>query len=152
MYIHNHAGGRNEPYCPHPQHMAGQCSLSHKGIPQLRDRPDNTGTGSVICTAMVDSLADWVCTCYLVQGTDLTMGLSTVCYTGSIICTAVVGSLGDGVCACYLVWGTNLTFGLSTVCYTGISCCLSTYLAQLCCVMLTGYLNCMCFTWHKGYF
>ena len=82
MYIYNHGGGRSEPYGPHPHHMARQCSLSHEGMPQLRDQPDNTGAGSIICTVMVDSLGDEVCTCYLVQGTDLTMGPSTVCYTG----------------------------------------------------------------------
>ena len=34
---------------------------------------------------MVDSLGDGVCTCYLVWGTNLTIGLSTVCYTGIAI-------------------------------------------------------------------
>ena len=53
---------------PHPQHTARQCSLSHKGMPQLRDQPDISGTGSIICTAVVDSLGDGVCTCYLVRG------------------------------------------------------------------------------------
>ena len=37
MCIHNYSGGRSEPYGPHPQHMARQCSLSSKGMLQLRD-------------------------------------------------------------------------------------------------------------------
>ena len=48
--------------------MARQCSLRHEGMPQLRDQTGNTGTGSIISTAMVDSLGDVVCTCYLVRG------------------------------------------------------------------------------------
>ena len=86
MYINNHAGGRSEPYGPCPQHMTRQCSLSCEGMPQLRDWTDNTGTRSIMSTAMVDSLGDWVCTCYLVWGTDLTMGPSTVCYTWTVSC------------------------------------------------------------------
>ena len=61
--------------------MARQCSMSHKGMPQLRDQPDYTGTRSIICTAMVDSLGDGVCTWYTFWGTNLTMGLNTVYYT-----------------------------------------------------------------------
>ena len=84
MYIQNHAGGRSEPYGPHPQHMARQCTLSHERMPKLRDQTDDTRTRSVISTAMVDSLGDGVCTCYIVWGTDLAMGLSTVCYNGMV--------------------------------------------------------------------